>query len=106
MFYLFYWSSDSGPEERETTNWCNEKSKPGFSSAKRNSYLKDNGPVVLSPTSSLSKGIVLIFYIIAVAFLYFSLICFIMGTEQGSIESIPSSNFQRWRKMKAWEGLL
>ncbi|KAF3513390.1 hypothetical protein F2Q69_00002353 [Brassica cretica] len=46
-----------GPEERETTNWCNEKSKPGFSSAKRNSNLKDNGRVVLSPTSSLSKGI-------------------------------------------------
>ncbi|CAN6979288.1 unnamed protein product [Brassica oleracea var. botrytis] len=49
-------SDEEGPEERETTNWCNEKSKPGFSSAKRNSYLKDNGPVVLSPTSSLSKA--------------------------------------------------
>ncbi|CAF2124283.1 unnamed protein product [Brassica napus] len=45
------------PEERETTNWCNEQSKPGFSSAKRNSNLKDNGRVVLSPTSSLSKGL-------------------------------------------------
>ncbi|CAG7881232.1 unnamed protein product, partial [Brassica rapa] len=44
------------PEERETTNWCNEQSKPGFSSAKRNSNLKDNGRVVLSPTSSLSKA--------------------------------------------------
>ncbi|KAG2295850.1 hypothetical protein Bca52824_042519 [Brassica carinata] len=50
-------SDEEGPEERETTNWCNEKSKPGFSSAKRNSNLKDNGRVVLSPTSSLSKGI-------------------------------------------------
>ncbi|CDY50912.1 BnaC03g72410D [Brassica napus] len=49
-------SDEEGPEERETTNWCNEKSKPGFSSAKRNSNLKDNGRVVLSPTSSLSKA--------------------------------------------------
>ncbi|VVB03568.1 unnamed protein product [Arabis nemorensis] len=61
----------NSPEERETANWSNEKSKRefssakrnsnlkgnGFSSAKRNSNLKGNGRVVLSPTSSLSKGI-------------------------------------------------
>ncbi|CAH8367338.1 unnamed protein product [Eruca vesicaria subsp. sativa] len=47
----------NSPEERETVHWNSEKSKPGFSSAKRNSNPKDNGRVVLGPTSSLSKGI-------------------------------------------------
>ncbi|CAH2057690.1 unnamed protein product [Thlaspi arvense] len=44
-------------EEKETANWSNQKPKPGFSSAKRNSNRKGKGRVVLSPTSSLSKGI-------------------------------------------------
>ncbi|ESQ39342.1 hypothetical protein EUTSA_v10001318mg [Eutrema salsugineum] len=48
---------DNSPEERETANWSNEKSNLCFSSAKRNSNLKGNGRVVMSPTSSLSKGI-------------------------------------------------
>lgn len=60
MFCLFYWSSDSGPEERETANWTNERSMLGPSSVKRNSNLKGIGRVVLSPPSPLSKGIMLI----------------------------------------------
>ncbi|KAL0674735.1 hypothetical protein Bca4012_002716 [Brassica carinata] len=51
-------SDEEGPEERETTNCCNEKSKPGFSSAKRNSNLKDNGRVVLSPIKYKKSHIV------------------------------------------------
>ncbi|CAA7044314.1 unnamed protein product [Microthlaspi erraticum] len=47
----------SSPEEREIANWSNEKSKLGSSTAKRNSNRKGRGRVVLSPTSSLSKGI-------------------------------------------------
>nr|QFG39510.1 asynaptic protein 3 [Arabidopsis lyrata subsp. petraea] len=48
---------NNSPEERKTANWSNEKSKLGSSSAKRNSNLKGIGRVVLSPPSSLSKGI-------------------------------------------------
>nr|QFG39536.1 asynaptic protein 3 [Arabidopsis arenosa] len=48
---------NNSPEERKTANWNNEKSKLGSSSAKRNSNLKGIGRVVLSPPSSLSKGI-------------------------------------------------
>ncbi|KAG7575196.1 hypothetical protein ISN44_As09g033120 [Arabidopsis suecica] len=50
-------SHNNSPEERKTANWSNEKSKLGSSSAKRNSNLKGIGRVVLSPPSSLSKGI-------------------------------------------------
>nr|QFG39498.1 asynaptic protein 3 [Arabidopsis lyrata subsp. petraea] len=48
---------NNSPEEGKTSNWSNEKSKLGSSSAKRNSNLKGIGRVVLSPPSSLSKGI-------------------------------------------------
>ncbi|XP_019082437.1 PREDICTED: uncharacterized protein LOC104793679 [Camelina sativa] len=47
----------NSPEERETANWSNEKSKLGSSSAKRNSNFKGTGCVVLSPPTSLSQGI-------------------------------------------------
>ncbi|KAJ4892496.1 Uncharacterized protein Rs2_32244 [Raphanus sativus] len=46
----------NSPQVRETANGSNKKSKPGFSSAKRNSNLKGNGRVVSSPISSLSEG--------------------------------------------------
>ncbi|KAG2290691.1 hypothetical protein Bca52824_050295 [Brassica carinata] len=49
--------NDKSPQVRETDNWRSDKSKPGFGSAKRNSNFKGNGRVVLSPTSSLAKGI-------------------------------------------------
>ncbi|KAG5395511.1 hypothetical protein IGI04_017325 [Brassica rapa subsp. trilocularis] len=42
----------NSPQAKETANGSNKKSKPGFSSAKRNSNLKGNGRV----TSSLSEG--------------------------------------------------
>ncbi|KAF8106987.1 hypothetical protein N665_0129s0056 [Sinapis alba] len=47
----------NSPRVRETANGSNKKSKPGFSSAKRDSNLKGNGRVVSSLTSSLSEGI-------------------------------------------------
>ncbi|CAN8285950.1 unnamed protein product [Cochlearia groenlandica] len=47
----------NSPEAREATDWSNAKVKLRFSSAKRNSNLKGNGRVVLSPASSLSEGI-------------------------------------------------
>lgn len=105
MFCSFDRSFDSGPEERETANWSNEKSKREFSSAKRNSNLKGNGRVVLSPASSLSKGMMLICMSLLWLFIQHPHL-FVLETEQGFIKLIPSSGFQRWMKMKAWEGLL